>query len=188
MGNYISSLFTSLWKKLYNTKEYKICIVGLDNAGKTTILYQLAMNETVHTKPTIGSNVEEVNFNNIKLICWDLGGQTSLRSTWATYFVGTHAVMMVVDSSDRDRIGLVRDELWKMLSTKELEKAILLVYANKQDTPKRMDAAEIATSLNLMALKDINITWHIQGCCALTGEGLHDGLEWLVNTLQKESN
>ena len=70
MGGFISSL----WKKLFsNTHEFKICIVGLDNAGKTTVLYQLSMGETVHTKPTIGSNVEEVFIRNVKLVCWDLG-------------------------------------------------------------------------------------------------------------------
>jgi ADP-ribosylation factor-like protein 5B len=72
---------------------------------QTTVLYQLHLGEVVATKPTIGSNVEEVNYKNIKLVCWDLGGQESLRASWATYYVGTHAVMMVVDSTDRERIG-----------------------------------------------------------------------------------
>lgn len=76
------------------------------------------MNETVHTKPTIGSNVEEVSINNIKLICWDLGGQQALRATWTTYFIGTHAIMMVVDSTDRERIQLVKEELWRILESK----------------------------------------------------------------------
>ena len=76
------------------------------------------MGEVVATKPTIGSNVEEVNYQGLKLVCWDLGGQESLRATWSTYFVGTDAVMMVVDSSDRERIGIVKEELWRILSHK----------------------------------------------------------------------
>jgi GTPase SAR1 family protein len=102
------------------------------------------------------------------------GGQESLRASWSTYYVGTHAVMMVVDSTDRDRIGLVKEELWKMLAEKELEKSIVLIYANKQDMDNKMTPAEMATALNLVALKDINVTWHIQPCCALAGEGLLD--------------
>lgn len=64
-------------------------MVGLDNAGKTTILYQLLMNEVVHTSPTIGSNVEEVVWKNLHFIMWDLGGQESLRSAWNTYYTNT---------------------------------------------------------------------------------------------------
>jgi len=69
--------------------EHKIVIVGLDNAGKTTILYQFLMNEVVHTSPTIGSNVEEVVWKNIRFIMWDLGGQQSLRAAWSTYYSNT---------------------------------------------------------------------------------------------------
>lgn len=69
--------------------EHKIVIIGLDNAGKTTILYQFLMNEVVHTSPTIGSNVEEVIWNNIHFIMWDLGGQQSLRAAWSTYYCNT---------------------------------------------------------------------------------------------------
>lgn len=64
-------------------------MVGLDNAGKTTILYQFLMNEVVQTSPTIGSNVEEVVFRNIHFLVWDLGGQQSLRSAWSTYYTNT---------------------------------------------------------------------------------------------------
>lgn len=69
--------------------EHKIVIVGLDNAGKTTILYQFLMNEVVTTSPTIGSNVEEVVWKNVHFIMWDLGGQQSLRAAWATYYTNT---------------------------------------------------------------------------------------------------
>lgn len=118
----MGGLISSLWLRLFGQKEFKICIVGLDNAGKTTCLYQMNMGEVVATKPTIGSNVEEVNFRNVKMVCWDLGGQESLRATWSTYFVGTHAIMMVVDSTDRDRIGTVKEELWRILAHKVFQR------------------------------------------------------------------
>ena len=81
-------LFSKLWN-LFTNEEHKIIIIGLDNAGKTTILYQFLMNEVVHTSPTIGSNVEEVVWKNIHFLMWDIGGQESLRSAWSTYY--THA-------------------------------------------------------------------------------------------------
>ena len=78
-------------------------IVGLDNAGKTTILYQLIMHEVVQTSPTIGSNVEEVTYKNIHFVMWDLGGQQSLRQTWTTYFmnveVSEYSLVIVVSDA-----------------------------------------------------------------------------------------
>ena len=97
MGYFLSKL----WKKLvHKDKEYKIIIVGLHNAGKTTILYKLALNEVVITQPTIGSNVEEVTHQNVKLQVWDLGGQESLRSAWDAYYENAEAVIYVVDSAE----------------------------------------------------------------------------------------
>lgn len=81
--------------KKFDFLEHKIVIVGLDNAGKTTILYQFLMNEVVHTSPTIGSNVEEVVWRNIHFIMWDLGGQQSLRAAWSTYYTNTEVRIFI---------------------------------------------------------------------------------------------
>lgn len=100
MGYFLSKL----WKRLVHNgeKEYKILIVGLHNAGKTTILYKLALNEVVLTQPTIGSNVEEVTHHNIKLQVWDLGGQENLRQAWDAYYENAEAVIYVVDAAEAD--------------------------------------------------------------------------------------
>ena len=126
LKNFVLSLTLSFFP------EHKICLVGLDNAGKTTILYQFLMNEVVHTSPTIGSNVEEVVWNNIHFIMWDLGGQESLRTAWNTYYSNTEFILLVVDSTDRERLTITKEELHKMLQSDELCKASVLVFANKQ--------------------------------------------------------
>lgn len=175
--------------------EHKIVIVGLDNAGKTTILYQFLMNEVVHTSPTIGSNVEEVVWKNIHFMMWDLGGQQSLRAAWSTYYSNTEVfayvyhdfwvngqngfllncvllfqfVIVVIDSTDRERLTVTREELYRMLSHEDLSKAAVLIFANKQDLKGSMTAAEISKQLDLTSIKKQQ--WHIQSCCALTGEG-----------------
>ncbi|KAB0798196.1 hypothetical protein PPYR_09189 [Photinus pyralis] len=176
-------LFAKLWS-LFGNEEHKIVIVGLDNAGKTTILYQFLMNEVVHTSPTIGSNVEEVVWRNIHFIMWDLGGQQSLRAAWSTYYTNTEFVIVVIDSTDKERLITIREELHKMLSHEELSKAGVLIYANKQDIKGSMTATEISRQLDLTSIKKQQ--WHIQSCCALTGEGLYQGLEWIVSRLKKK--
>lgn len=89
-------LFSKLWS-YFGNEEHKIIIVGLDNAGKTTILYQFLMNEVVHTSPTIGSNVEEVVWKNIHFLMWDIGGQETLRSTWSTYYTHAQVIRFLFD-------------------------------------------------------------------------------------------
>lgn len=174
----MGALISRLWFTLFPAKEYKIVVVGLDNAGKTTTLYKLHLGEVVVTQPTIGSNVEELVYKNIRFEVWDLGGQDSLRPSWATYYRGTHAVLMVVDSTDRSRIAIVKDELFRILQHDELQQAALLVFANKQDLKNAMTPAEISDALSLHSIKDHD--WHIQACCALTGEGLYEGLGWVA--------
>merc|ERR1712224_56010 len=97
--------FSSIFGSLFGNKEVRILILGLDNAGKTTILYRLQVDEVVQTIPTIGFNVETVQYKNIKFQVWDLGGQTSIRPYWRCYYPNTNAIIYVVDSADPDRIG-----------------------------------------------------------------------------------
>ncbi|XP_074690467.1 ADP-ribosylation factor-like protein 5B isoform X2 [Strix aluco] len=173
-------IFAKLWS-LFGSQEHKVIIVGLDNAGKTTILYQFLMNEVVHTSPTIGSNVEEIVVKNTHFLMWDIGGQESLRSSWNTYYSNTEFIILVVDSIDRERLSITKEELYRMLAHEDLRKAAVLIFANKQDMKGCMTAAEISTYLTLSSIKDH--PWHIQSCCALTGEGLCQGLEWMTSRI-----
>ena len=108
-------------------------MLGLDAAGKTTVLYKLKLGEHVTTIPTIGFNVETIEYNGFNLNIWDIGGQDRIRALWRHYYHNTQGLIFVVDSNDIDRIDEARDELHKLLEEDELRDAILLVYANKQD-------------------------------------------------------
>merc|ERR1712115_666732 len=107
--------------------EHRILLVGLDAAGKTTILYKLKLAEIVTTIPTIGFNVETVEYKNISFTVWDVGGQDKIRPLWRHYYHNTQGLIFVVDSSDRERIQDAREELHKMLNEDELRDAIVLV-------------------------------------------------------------
>ncbi|KAI9808672.1 MAG: Arf GTPase arf1 [Sarcosagium campestre] len=184
MGIAISKLIKDLgWGK----KEMRILMVGLDAAGKTTILYKLKLGEIVTTIPTIGFNVETVEYKNISFTVWDVGGQDKIRPLWRHYFQNTQGIIFVVDSNDRERIAPeARDEMQRMLNEDELRDALLLVFANKQDLPNAMNAAEITEKLGLQALRGRG--WYIQATCATSGDGLYEGLEWLSTNLQKRGS
>merc|ERR1712031_80654 len=150
-------IFSKVFGKLVGKKDCRILMVGLDAAGKTTILYKLKLGEVVTTIPTIGFNVETVEYQNIQ------------------------GLIFVVDSNDRDRVDDAREELTKMLNEDEMKDAVLLVFANKQDLPNAMTAAEVTDKLSLHNLR--HRQWFIQSACATTGDGLYEGLDWLSRTL-----
>eukprot|EP00999_Lentomonas_sp_LEN2_P000551 NODE_1551_length_816_cov_392.370102_g1503_i0.p2 GENE.NODE_1551_length_816_cov_392.370102_g1503_i0~~NODE_1551_length_816_cov_392.370102_g1503_i0.p2 ORF type:complete len:183 (+),score=50.96 NODE_1551_length_816_cov_392.370102_g1503_i0:61-609(+) len=175
-----------VFKGLFGKKDVRILMVGLDAAGKTTILYKMKLGEIVTTIPTIGFNVETVEYKNLKFTMWDVGGQDKLRPLWRHYFQNTNGVIFVVDSNDRERAGQARDELQKMLSEEELRDAVLLVFANKQDLPNAMSTAEVTDKLGLHSLRQRN--WFIQGSCATSGEGLYEGLDWLSANIKKATS
>lgn len=180
MGGFFSRIFSGL----FGTKERRILILGLDGAGKTTILYRLQVGEVVTTIPTIGFNVETVTFKNLKFQVWDLGGQTSIRPYWRCYYSNTDAIIYVVDSMDRDRIGISKQELISMLEEDELKNAILVVLANKQDIEGAMSVSEVSQALGLTAIK--NRKYQIFKTSAIKGEGLEESMEWLSNTIQNK--
>eukprot|EP00746_Dinoflagellata_sp_MGD_P140516 gnl/MRDRNA2_/MRDRNA2_73747_c0_seq2.p1 gnl/MRDRNA2_/MRDRNA2_73747_c0~~gnl/MRDRNA2_/MRDRNA2_73747_c0_seq2.p1 ORF type:complete len:208 (+),score=39.21 gnl/MRDRNA2_/MRDRNA2_73747_c0_seq2:64-687(+) len=185
MGLMGSKIMGSLHKQLKGKKKMRILIVGLDAAGKTTTLYKLKLGEVVTTIPTIGFNVETVTYKNIEFMSWDIGGRDKIRPLWRHYYQNMQAVVMVVDSNDRDRIEDAREELHKMLNENELKDATLLVFANKQDLPNAMPAAELTDKLGLHSLR--HTRWYVQSSCATTGDGLYEGLDWLSDELSQEN-
>jgi len=179
MGLTFSQLFNKLWGK----RNVRILMVGLDAAGKTTILYKLKLGEIVTTIPTIGFNVESVEYKNISFTVWDVGGQDKIRPLWRHYFQNTQGLIFVVDSNDNERIAEARDELTKMLQEDELKEAVVLVFANKQDLPNAMTISQITDKLGLQNMRSNK--WYIQGATATQGTGLYEGLDWLSNELNK---
>jgi len=179
MGLTISSLLG----RLFGKQQMRILMVGLDAAGKTTILYKLKLGEIVTTIPTIGFNVETVEYKNISFTVWDVGGQDKIRPLWRHYFQNTQGLIFVVDSNDKERVGESREELHKMLEEDELRDACLLVFANKQDLPNAMSPGELTEKLGLNSLR--NRRWYIQSTCATQGTGLYEGLDWLSSELSK---
>lgn len=101
----MGSVIAKLWKSIASgPKPLRILMVGLDNAGKTTILYKLKIGEVVTTIPTIGFNVENVEYKNLKFTVWDVGGQQTIRQLWKHYYSNTDGIIFVIDSHDNRRL------------------------------------------------------------------------------------
>lgn len=181
----MGGVLSSLWKLWSGDRPYKLLLVGLNNAGKTTILYTLQLNKFIATQPTIGGNAEEIQYKNLTFIAWDLGGQEQLRETWRLYYTSTDVVIFVVDSAEPSRLSTARQELHTLMAHDDLRNACILVFANKQDLPSAVPAAQLIEALGLTGFKDRK--WTVVGCSALTKQGIDEGMQWIATQLQEPS-
>ncbi|XP_046851945.1 ADP-ribosylation factor 1-like 2 [Xenia sp. Carnegie-2017] len=182
MGNALICLF----KRWFGKHDLRLLMVGLDAAGKTTILYQLKLNEPIsNTMPTIGFNVESVEYKNINFTVWDIGGQDKIRKLWRLYFQKTEGLIFVVDSNDRDRIEEAKSELFHLIKEEDLRQCVILVFANKQDLPLAMGTTQLAKRLGLHTL--CGRKWYIQATCATKGTGIYEGLDWLSKQIHSRN-
>ncbi|KAG3085750.1 hypothetical protein PI124_g18392 [Phytophthora idaei] len=174
-------LLNLLRKLKKDDSEARILVLGLDNGGKTTILKKLSEEDISHIMPTQGFNVKSLQVDGFKLNMWDIGGQKTIRPYWRNYYEQTDALIYVIDSADRRRLEETGMELVTLLEEEKLSNVPILVFANKQDLLNALPSSEISTALNLATIRDR--TWHIQACSAKTGEGLQEGMEWIVTTM-----
>ena len=173
--NEIFSLFTKKKKK-----EIKGLILGLDNAGKTTILKSFKGETVLNLPPTKGFNFKKFDYNNTTFILWDLGGQKSIRKFWDNYYEKENdCIIYVIDSSDSERLEETGKELYNIIQQPELSGLPLVIFANKQDLNMALSAEEILEQLGLDEIMDRK--WTIIASSALTKQGLSTGLKWIID-------
>lgn len=181
MGGYFSQMISNVMERF--NKDSRVILLGLDAAGKTTILYQLNLGENIVTLPTVGFNVETVQYKNVNFTVWDVGGQDRIRSLWKHYYQNTDALIWVVDSCDHERMEMACEELHKVLADDLLRDVKVLIYANKMDLPGAYSTQQVAQAMKVRSLHQRD--WHIEACCGCTGEGLYEGLDNLSRMLKE---
>ncbi|KAL6756444.1 ARF-like small GTPase [Haematococcus lacustris] len=164
-------------------KNVNVIVVGLDNSGKTTTIQRLKPKEkqAAEVAPTYGFNVDEFHKGPLKFTVFDMGGAGRYRSLWEEHYREAQSVIFVLDSADRIRLVVAKDELDNMLRHPNLGKVPILFLANKKDLPTALTPVELAQALRLEDIKDR--PWQIVPSNALTGEGLDRGTEWLADKL-----
>lgn len=162
------------------TKQAQILLLGLDSAGKSTLLYKLKLAKDITTIPTIGFNVETIELEkSLSLTVWDIGGQEKMRTVWEHYCENTDGLMYVVDSTDKQRLEDSRRELKHILKNEHIKNVPIVLLANKQDVPGALSAEDITRMFRVKKLcSDRN--WYVQPCCAISGDGLMEGFRKLT--------
>jgi len=161
----------------------KILMVGLDGAGKTSILYRLKLSDFIQTVTTVGLNVETIVHKNLELLVFDVGGQA--RSLWSYYFDNLDALVFVIDSTDKARLKLVREEIMRISEALKDNKYVMLLYINKQDLDTKLELPEIIEDCGVNDLK-YPVDVIVQKCSALKGDGLVEGIDKLADYLLQE--
>lgn len=165
-------------------KTPRVLLMGLDLAGKSTLLYRQQRGVLMETSPTVGFNVATVELDKkISLSVWDVGGQGTMRPNWKFYLEGCKVLVFVVDSSDRARMGEAQKALKKILSHEHLKGVPLMVLANKKDLPNSLTIREVSTLLELDNYTDR--VWEIQACSALKGLGLQQAFLSIAKLMHK---
>ncbi|KAF2072351.1 hypothetical protein CYY_006346 [Polysphondylium violaceum] len=175
MGIFSSKLFSRFW-----STEKRILIIGLDAAGKTSLLYRFKMGNVVETTPTIGFNIESVQYKNVTFTVWDVCGQSATKPLWKHYYPNTQAIIFVVDSTDKQRMQEASFCLNRSLEDSELVNIPILIFCNKQDLANASSVQEISELLKIGSLAH---KCHLVPTSAITGQGITDGFEWLYNNL-----
>ncbi|KAI3659475.1 hypothetical protein MP638_004537 [Amoeboaphelidium occidentale] len=185
------TLLTGLYKHLARKEEYNVLVLGLDNAGKTTLLEKikslyLGVPGLPPDKitPTIGLNIGKLDIGHSRLQIWDLGGQTDLQKIWNEYYDSCHAIMFVIDSCDVSRIAEVLQVFENVISSSSTEGVPVIMLANKQDiVDKALRVEQIKEAFNPLAAKLDARDSKVMPVSALTGDGVKGAVEWLHSRL-----
>jgi len=186
MGNSIMHSINNNFNNLF-TKKLQIVMLGLDNSGKTTLLYRMKLKENIHeTTPTTAFNVETIRpFKNLKFVVWDTAGHDDVRPLWRAYIRKSDAMIFVIDSSDLERFDEARVELDQILTSKDSYGIPLLILANKQDLDNSISTLELAKKLDLDSLK-ATVNWHMHPTSGRYGDGLQEALLQLSDMITKK--
>jgi len=174
----VKSTTSTFFDSLPGTQSpYHIVMVGLDSAGKTTVLYRLKLDSYLNTVPTIGFNCEKIKgvkgkSKGVNFIVWDVGGQEKLRPLWKSYTRHTDGIIFVIDSLDEEKFEEAKIELMRIIrshTTTNENTPPLLILANKQDLPNCKEPEELQNILNLNDLLHYNILLHSVCVCNYRG-------------------
>lgn len=165
----------------FRRREVNVLVIGLDNSGKTSLLNILLPTDeqSSNIAPTVGFNVERFARRGLSFTAFDMSGQSRYRTLWSNYYHSATGIIFVIDSADRTRMLVAREELQQLLSHPDISSRNIpiLIYANKMDLRDALSDVGVSTALGLDSI--INKSWHICSSNALSGEGVSAGIDWL---------
>merc|ERR1712159_177496 len=175
---------------IMSAKQCRMLLLGLDCAGKTTMLKMLQTGQLGSFPPTAHATVQECRIGGLTVQAWDVGGHRSARRVWKDYFVGSDAVVYLVDASDRDRFQESKEELQQLLACEELASVPILILGNKVDIATAASEEELRHCLGVHSSGKERTKLHegerpveVFMCSIIKRFGYGDGFKWLTRYL-----
>eukprot|EP01134_Creolimax_fragrantissima_P002644 CFRG2644T1 len=186
------TLVSGSYKYYFQKDEYYVVMIGMDNAGKSTLVerFKATFNRNYRgfrpdtITQTIGLNVARLELGNVRLVLWDLGGQSDLHSIWEKYYAEAHGIIFVIDASDKQALDQSRHAYNKMLQNEDLADVPLLILVNKLDLPDPVPLADINAQFSTFASAIGDRPARVHPISAMTGDNVKEGVEWLVSCLK----
>ena len=186
------SLLYGFWQKMFERVEYRVLILGIDKVGKTTLLERIKVHYKLIASirpssilPTVGLNIARVEDPSCRLVFWDLGGQSGLRSIWDKYYREADSVLFVFDCCEQDRLAENLDVLDECLSSNDLVGVPVLIFANKQDLPNSISPDQLKEKITERdTFQNNHSNYHVLGGSAYEGYGVKEGIQWLINVMK----
>ncbi|KAJ1686951.1 hypothetical protein LUZ63_018341 [Rhynchospora breviuscula] len=178
--------FLNWLRSLFFKQEMEISLIGLQNAGKTSLVNVIATGGYSEDMiPTVGFNMRKVAKGNVTIKLWDLGGQPRFRSMWERYCRAVSAIVYVVDAADRDNLLISKSELHDLLYKSSLVGIPLLVLGNKIDKPDSLSKDELADAMSLVEITDREVGCFVISCKNSTN--IDTVIDWLVKHSKKKN-
>mmetsp|Transcript_27546 Transcript_27546/g.38026 ORF Transcript_27546/g.38026 Transcript_27546/m.38026 type:complete len:188 (-) Transcript_27546:105-668(-) len=164
-----------------------VIVVGLQNSGKSTIVNCLKNPEDKlqEVAPTVGFSVEQVYLEKCKLTVVDMSGHKKYTRLWECYYQDAQAIVFVLDATDSERMSEAKDVLMEVIVDERLQKLPLVVLANKADLPQALSAVDVSENMDLNHSLHAHKSWNVFATSGLTGEGLKEGMRWMLTHLKK---
>jgi len=167
-------------------KEAKVLFLGLENAGKTSMMLRLTENRFAQLDPTNFAVCKEVKVGRVKFRAFDLGGQESMRKIWKDYFESVNGIIYLVDTADHEALSTSRAELEKLIHDPKLAKVPILIFGNKIDKLKALSEPELLQQLGLTDHENNKIlrkNVELFMCSVAKNAGIFEGFEWFSSQI-----
>ncbi len=174
---------TTRQETVIGRNSYSVALLGLERAGKTSLVKKLLKQEDIVVRPTYGVNLENYQYRDLNFTCFDLGGHQPFRlSLWKKFIERADGVMFLVDSADHARFDESRQTFWHYINFAKQNSPVLFL-ANKSDLPNSKDLSEINEQFELDKFLRNLRPFNIKKCSALTGQGVYEAWDWMVDVL-----